>query len=180
MPLDGSPLAEGALAYLAAERLDCDAESVLVRTVPPAAPSFAPGMISYAEQLSNRLEQQLMEAHRYLDDVACRYLRGKVHRAYALIGYPAKAILEVVEAQEIDLIVMATQGRSGLDRLLHGSVAGHLLHHAQIPVLLLHGLYPCGSLVGAPATKELAAALPSAPFDSRHWIHARLGGDAED
>jgi nucleotide-binding universal stress UspA family protein len=47
--------------------------------------------------------------------------------------------VEVGNDGTVDLIVMATHGRSGVDRLLHGSVAAHVLHHTHVPLLLLHG-----------------------------------------
>jgi nucleotide-binding universal stress UspA family protein len=55
------------------------------------------------------------------------------------MGAPAEQMLEVANADMIDFIVMATHGRRGVDRLLHGSVAAHVLHHTHVPLLLLHG-----------------------------------------
>ncbi|MFW5965622.1 MAG: universal stress protein [Halodesulfurarchaeum sp.] len=49
-------------------------------------------------------------------------------------GVPHEAILEYVEAAGIDLIVAGTHGRSGVDRLLIGSVTEKLLRQANVPV----------------------------------------------
>jgi nucleotide-binding universal stress UspA family protein len=48
---------------------------------------------------------------------------------------PADAIAGFAKAQKIDLIVMGTHGRSGLERLLVGSVAEHVIRTAPCPVL---------------------------------------------
>lgn len=50
-------------------------------------------------------------------------------------GHPAEVILEYVKKEGIDLIVMGTHGRRGLNRLLLGSVAGEVVHRATIPVM---------------------------------------------
>jgi len=52
-------------------------------------------------------------------------------------GDPATEIERFVEQKEIDLVAMTTHGREGVSRLLHGSVAQHILHHLYVPVLLL-------------------------------------------
>lgn len=52
-----------------------------------------------------------------------------------LSGDPAQEILQTVNAKHCDLIVMGTHGRSGLGRLLMGSVAERVVRHATCPVL---------------------------------------------
>jgi len=52
-------------------------------------------------------------------------------------GQPGPAIVAAVEHLACDVIVMATQGRSGLPRLLLGSVAEYVLRHAPCPLLLV-------------------------------------------
>jgi nucleotide-binding universal stress UspA family protein len=51
-------------------------------------------------------------------------------------GDPASEIERIAEEKEIDLIAMATHGRTGMARLLRGSVAQHVLNHTDVPVLL--------------------------------------------
>jgi nucleotide-binding universal stress UspA family protein len=55
----------------------------------------------------------------------------------AELGHPAEAIIERARAQDVDLIAMTTHGRSGLSRLLFGSVAEQIVRHTAVPVLLL-------------------------------------------
>ena len=53
-------------------------------------------------------------------------------------GNPAKEILDFVESEGVNLVAMATHGRSGLPRLLMGSIAEAVLRRLAIPILLVH------------------------------------------
>lgn len=50
-------------------------------------------------------------------------------------GHPSDVILDYATDKGMDLIVLATHGRRGLDRFLLGSVAEHVIRHAEVPVL---------------------------------------------
>jgi nucleotide-binding universal stress UspA family protein len=52
-----------------------------------------------------------------------------------LVGDPAEAIVQTAEEERADLIVMGTHGRTGLTRLLMGSVAEAVVRKAKCPVL---------------------------------------------
>ncbi|MEA1894218.1 MAG: universal stress protein [Euryarchaeota archaeon] len=56
-----------------------------------------------------------------------------------LEGHPASEIVLYANEHEIDLIVMGTLGKTGLDRILVGSVATKVVHTSTIPVLIVHG-----------------------------------------
>lgn len=49
---------------------------------------------------------------------------------------PVAAIVSAAEKNQCDLIVMASHGRSGLDKLIHGSATEGVMTHTQIPVLV--------------------------------------------
>lgn len=53
-------------------------------------------------------------------------------------GKPLAEIQRYINERQVDLVAMATHGRKGLDRILHGSVAEQILHHVDIPLLLFH------------------------------------------
>jgi nucleotide-binding universal stress UspA family protein len=53
-------------------------------------------------------------------------------------GMPVEEILRYAKEHEIDLIAMGTHGRGGIERLLLGSVAEHVVRHAWSPVLTVH------------------------------------------
>lgn len=50
-------------------------------------------------------------------------------------GQPADAIIQFAQERDVDLIVMGTHGRSGLQHVLLGSVAEKVVRHAPCPVL---------------------------------------------
>jgi universal stress protein A len=52
-----------------------------------------------------------------------------------LTGSPAEEIVRVAEAEQVDMVVIGTHGRTGLSRLLMGSVAENVVRHAACPVL---------------------------------------------
>jgi len=54
---------------------------------------------------------------------------------HLLIGNPATAIVHLAETENVDLIVLPTHGRTGLMRLLMGSVAEEVVRKARCPVL---------------------------------------------
>jgi len=55
-----------------------------------------------------------------------------------VMGDPADSILKFAAERDIDLIVMGTHGRKGLDRTLMGSVADHVIKNAPVPVLTIN------------------------------------------
>ncbi len=57
--------------------------------------------------------------------------------AVMIKGHPGSAIIDFAEKNEIDLIVMGTLGRSGIDRVLVGSVAVDVARHAKTRVMIV-------------------------------------------
>lgn len=64
---------------------------------------------------------------------------GIVVSAQALMGAPAEEILRLAETGRYDLVVMGTHGRTGLRRLLMGSIAEAVARRSPIPVLTVRG-----------------------------------------
>ncbi len=67
----------------------------------------------------------------------CSYVEGKDYHLYMLEGAVADAILNFAGQRQIDLIVVATHGRSGLGKMLMGSVAEKVFRQSPVPVLTL-------------------------------------------
>ncbi len=55
-----------------------------------------------------------------------------------VIGDPAEGILYYIKSESIDLVIMGTHGRKGLDRIIFGSVADRVIKNAQAPVLSIN------------------------------------------
>jgi nucleotide-binding universal stress UspA family protein len=56
-----------------------------------------------------------------------------------LEGHPSNEIIDFAENNNIDLIVMGTLGKTGLDRFLMGSVAEKVVRNSKVPVLVVRG-----------------------------------------
>lgn len=52
-------------------------------------------------------------------------------------GYAAEEILGIIDNENIDLVIMGTHGRKGIDRMLFGSVAEKVVKNANVPVLTI-------------------------------------------
>jgi nucleotide-binding universal stress UspA family protein len=76
-------------------------------------------------------------ANNYLEQLAEKLnADGIKARAVVEYGDPAQAIMDYVKKNGVDLIVMSTHGRSGLARMVFGSVADRIIHHSLVPVLI--------------------------------------------
>jgi nucleotide-binding universal stress UspA family protein len=139
VPLDGSRFAEQALEEAQVLAARFDASLLLVSVVPP---------FDYVENTSetaafplwidNAEDEQAANMVRYLSGVTERLRdKGLKVQPEVVTGNPAEEILHKSEAGRADLIVMASHGRSGLQRLWLGSVAIKVVHAAKVPVLLL-------------------------------------------
>ena len=58
-------------------------------------------------------------------------------RNEVLIGRVAERLAEYIESQEMDLIIIATHGRSGISRWVRGSIAERVLSSSHVPVLMV-------------------------------------------
>jgi nucleotide-binding universal stress UspA family protein len=136
VPLDGSPFAEQALEPATALAVLLNANIVLLRVVPwPPAVAAASGVDT---ALPRQREQQIAEAQAYLVDVARPVEKSiPVVRIRAAAGAPALVIADAAQEERADFIAMATHGRTGLARVVMGSVATSTLRHARVPVLFV-------------------------------------------
>lgn len=92
-------------------------------------------------------------AQRHLDEVVHRIHLAKIEGKGTLrIGVPFREIIRVAEDDKVDLIVLGTEGRSGISRLFLGSVAAHVVASAPCPVLTVRSV-----LVEKPETEEVPA-----------------------
>lgn len=82
------------------------------------------------DRLEEEGEEVVDEAMNQAEQASVDSITGSVRR-----GEPAESILDYVESNDVDLVVMGTRGRSGLDRHLLGSVAEKVVRHAEASVL---------------------------------------------
>ncbi|HEX2922648.1 MAG TPA: universal stress protein [Chloroflexota bacterium] len=143
VPLDGSKLAEDALphAEAIARRFQSNITLFQVAPVVPIPPSVDPmtGTGNEAIVALEASETAELEARQYLKEVASRpILEGIAVTQEVTRGKAAREIVQRANKRDIDLIVMSTHGRSGLGRLVFGSVAEAVLRESGTPILLIH------------------------------------------
>ena len=124
--LDGSEVAECVLPHVKGFITDCRVETItFVRVIEPVFPSFSKASVSTAQNLdnflkfSNEVEAGLKsDAAIYLDEVVNRLKQGEVKfQTEILFGRAQEMLLEYSEKNDFDLIIIATHGRSGFNRL---------------------------------------------------------------
>ena len=83
-------------------------------------------------------ENELVEgARRKMDEFVLAHFSGISEcRGEVVLGDPSDAITSYIGEHQIDLVVMGTHGRKGLDRVLFGSVADRVIKTAKVPVLV--------------------------------------------
>lgn len=64
-------------------------------------------------------------------------MKGINVESVLLEGNPSDELIRYAEENEMDIIVMGTLGKTGLDRLLLGSVAGNVVRHSKVPVMVV-------------------------------------------
>jgi nucleotide-binding universal stress UspA family protein len=135
VPLDGSPLAEGVLPFIVDIAGPLDLEIHLVRVVQPKPPEVVEGS---RHVILEDVEGRMREADDYLRSVATELAaKGVRVSTETRRGEPVTEIVAAAQQCGADLIAMTTHGRSGLGRLLFGSVAEAVLRQAEIPVFLM-------------------------------------------
>jgi nucleotide-binding universal stress UspA family protein len=137
VPLDGSMRAEAVLRHVEELALQSKGEVLLLRVVDLGAPIGA-AEPAYAVLRRREMEQETREARAYLTSLQGTFReKGIDVRTLVAYGRTVDAILESAESQDADLIAIASHGRSGLARVVHGSVAAGLLQRTRRPLLLV-------------------------------------------
>ena len=136
LPIDFSePSREAAkYAFSLADRFGAELHALhVVEAIAPTLPEAARHMASFPKDF---MAQARQAAERELAAALPSDLAGgrDVVRVVAE-GSPLSQILEYATTNNIDLIVMGTQGRTGLSQFLVGSVAERVVRHASCPVL---------------------------------------------
>jgi nucleotide-binding universal stress UspA family protein len=137
VPLDGSSLAETVLPHVKemARRLSLEVDLIGVVTVPtwPGA-----GYEGYPVEVTGLEERMEADAAAYLERVGRGFSdEGIPTRWKVLKGSPGLTILSYVQGSSENLVAISTHGRSGLGRLVIGSVADLLIRSLGTPVLVV-------------------------------------------
>jgi len=132
-PVDFSEASEAAVHHVKEIALTYGAEINLLHAVEeplyPAAYGVEPVKFPTLDVI-DQVEQQLGDL--------VRVEIGHEHaRIEAQVGHPPTTILEYIDEHDVDLIVIATHGRTGLERVLLGSVTERVLRRSPVPVFIV-------------------------------------------
>lgn len=132
VPYDFSPAAERALRWAADLNQSVGGGSIKIVHVLTLPIYNAPGELP----LPPPSEADVAAVQAELHAAAQRLAPGAAVEVVVAPSTPS-AVLKAAESWPTDLIVMGTHGRGGLKRLVLGSVADHIVRHAQCPVVTL-------------------------------------------
>ncbi len=100
-------------------------------------PDYHYGAVEWPKELFEQMQSRAQSSLKEL--VAAQ---GEAQQQYPVLavrqGRPFEQIVEYAEQHHVDLIVIGSHGRTGLGRLLMGSVAERVVRHASCPVLVVH------------------------------------------
>ncbi len=140
VPLDGSGLAECVLPHLETIAGGCGLhEVVFLRVVKPYVPvaSYMGDSINLIDVTSVN-EEAVKAAEKYLTQLTEKIKYPGINVRWEVMqGNEADSIAEYAKNNEVDLIIIATHGRSGVSRWVMGSVADRVLRSACTPVLMV-------------------------------------------
>ena len=141
VPLDGSDFGECTLDHIRAIASGCHASEVILLSVvgnyEPGSGWTWGGIISESVAADAAKKAQV-EARKYLSKVAKKLEKDGINAVTTvMVGIPADIILDYANSAGVDLIIMATHGRSGPARWAMGSVAERVVSLAQMPVMVV-------------------------------------------
>lgn len=135
IPVDGSEIAKKAARKALYLAKSSDIEVVALHVINILG---IPSLYAYPDEIPYLPLHELIkkEGKTYLDEIVeMGKAMGVAVSRKLLEGHPAEEIIK--EAKEDDLIVIGSKGRTALDRLLMGSVAENVVHHASCPVMIV-------------------------------------------
>lgn len=133
-PTDFSEYNDAALKLASTLAAEAQAKIYIIHVHDVQSLSAAMGEVAYMD--AQTWHEQLREAEMRLASVVPSAPGVDCERE-CLTGSPLVEILNFAESHDIDLIVMASHGRTGLSRLLMGSIAEGVMRKATCPVLIV-------------------------------------------
>ena len=139
VPLDGSELAGCVLHHAEALTKAFDVGEVfLVRVVEPFSPPYYGGDAVDAELVAKNEELRRVAAEKYIQETANNFNgNGAAVHPEVLFGRVAESLADYAQKHEVDLLIIASHGRSGISRWVMGSVAEKLLRTVNSPILII-------------------------------------------
>ncbi len=139
VPLDGSETSEAVLPHVAALAECMGAQVTLLRVItqPVYEAVFGDMALHHTSAAPDTMNSRA-HAEGYLQRVVFDHFKNNDAVAYEVCAGPvAETIMDYAASIEADVIAMSTHGRSGLARMVIGSVADEIVRRSNLPVLLV-------------------------------------------
>lgn len=91
--------------------------------------------------ISEIIKEAVTAGNKMLDQICQEHLQSCPNFQRRLVsGDPREQILKFIDGEGIDLVIMGTHGRKGIERAIFGSVAEYVVKNAKVPVLTINPL----------------------------------------
>ena len=135
--LNDSPHSDRALDFVTRMRWPAGSRVIVLSTLQPVATT-----LGAAQEPSTALPELLREQRQRLEELVARSestLRefGFSTEGRICMGDPREALLQVAQSEHADLLVVGSRGRTGITKLMLGSVSSHVVTHARCSVLVV-------------------------------------------
>jgi nucleotide-binding universal stress UspA family protein len=158
---DFSEASERAFSYAVAIARRHGSKIFLIHVVPPESIAFIPELPD---------QHRRGEVQRQMDSMASRSELNQIpHEAVIRAGSVWSMVAAVIRQQDIELVVLGTHGRSGLRKLVLGSVAEEVGRRAACPVLTV-GPHIDASLTGTAVFQRILFATDFHSASTTAWI----------
>ena len=138
VPVDESPISYAAVEQALALAKSLNSQ-VTVMSVIAVDPFFGVDFYKVAPAITDYIMQAEKNAKERLEDIKQSFIRDGIEVDVKLIHgvSPSEGIIQVADEVSADLIIMGSHGRTGLQKMMLGSVAQNVLTQSPIPVLIV-------------------------------------------
>ncbi|MDQ5870322.1 MAG: universal stress protein [Thermoproteota archaeon] len=132
--VDGSEYSMNAAEYAISITRQFGSELIALHVITSDVSTVASAFLPQMEEIKKNAQEYFDKIRRKGEEAS-----GDIQLRTELISSPSVVggIIEFAEKENIDLIVVGTKGRSGLKRLLLGSVASGIVNYAHCPVMIV-------------------------------------------
>lgn len=165
VPVDFSHSSDAALQFASSLAAESDAQLKIVHVSEDTPAYFAAyGGFAYTEDVSKKIDQENQDLLNKIRPTVA----GVDYVHHYLRGNPSEEILKFADQENADLIVIGSHGRTGITRLLLGSVAEEVVRRASCPVLTVK--QPTTEEADSAEARQEEHAHPAEPV-SKHSLH---------
>ena len=137
VPLDGSKRAEAILPHVE-ELANNNSAKIIFLQVLESAPAVIGPEVANIDNYQKMMDQMAEESKKYLMGLQEKFSEKRIATDICVTHGPVvEKIIEIANGEDVDLIAIASHGRTGLSKVFYGSVAAGVLHRIDRPLLLI-------------------------------------------